>query len=67
MNKQRIRRSQLACPQCGRHQIGVRSTITKGGQTVERYRVCEACRRVSKTREQFVSDYRDPKKFAPQK
>ena len=62
MSNQRIRRSQLACPHCGKHRLRVRSTVTKASRIVERYRVCEACERISKTREKFVSDYRKPDK-----
>jgi len=59
MNNQRTRtrRSQLACPQCGKHQIGVRAIIAKENKTVERYRFCTACRHVFKTREQAVDDF----------
>ena len=54
---ERIRRSQLACPHCHQHQIGVRATITKGNKIVERYRFCAACRHIFKTREQIIEDF----------
>ena len=61
---ERIRRSQLACPHCGTHKISVRDTVAKGSRIIERYRFCEACNRLSKTREQFVSDYQEyPRKI----
>ena len=66
MNKKtpspRTNRSQLACPQCHEHRVGVRDTVVKGSQVIERYRFCEACQHAFKTREQVVSDYRESTK-----
>ena len=58
-NNQRthVRRSHLACPQCGKHLIGVRQTEPIGDRIIERYRFCAACRYVFKTREVIVNDF----------
>ena len=61
----RTRRSQLACPRCETHRVGVRDTVAKGGRIIERYRFCEACGHVFKTREQVVSDYCMSEKLKP--
>ena len=53
----RTRRSQLACPQCGTHLVGVRQTEPIGDRIIERYRFCAACRHVFKTREQIIDDF----------
>jgi len=53
----RTRRSQLACPQCGIHLVGVRQTVSIGNRILERYRFCAACRHVFKTREQIIDDF----------
>jgi C4-type Zn-finger protein len=55
----RTRRSQLACPQCGIHLVGVRQTVPIGDRIIERYRFCEACQQISKTREVIVFDYQE--------
>jgi transcriptional regulator NrdR family protein len=63
----RTRRSQLACPRCGTHKVSVRDTVAKGHRILERYRICEACRHLFKTREAIVSDYREAEKAATDK
>lgn len=62
MNNQRTCRSQLACPRCGTHKVSVRDTVAKGSLIIKRYRICETCRHLFKTREQIAADYREAEK-----